>query len=425
MPLTKTATMDETLVNRILTSFAEATDLCALFVDLKGNSLMSSETGELPCLCRLIQSTPEGMRRCRQAFERAGRYSYSLGESYIYSCHAGLVEWAAPIVTEEKGQVGTVITGQVSMWPLDEQATQEILEQVRDLDLDPEEVAKALAEISVIPGRKVRALADMLFAAAGQIMHPGSAVLQRRRLASEQQALLADTIQQKKLLAGEKAPKQSRHIYPFDKEQELVGRVRLGDRTGAREILNEILGDILFNSAGQPAVIKARIMELLIVLSRAAVEGGAKLDELLNLDHKYMEELVQIEPLDELCAWIVEVLDEFVDIVYRSRDSKYLPVLQNAADYIRENYATDLTLEEVAQAVHISPYYLSHLFKEELGVTFIGFLTKVRIEQAKNLLLETNLTIQQISYKVGYQDSSYFTKVFKKMEGRTPTQFRR
>ncbi|NMB17627.1 MAG: AraC family transcriptional regulator, partial [Firmicutes bacterium] len=188
MPLTKTATMDETLVNRILTSFAEATDLCALFVDLKGNSLMSSETGELPCLCRLIQSTPEGMRRCRQAFERAGRYSYSLGESYIYSCHAGLVEWAAPIVTEETGQVGTVITGQVSMWPLDEQATQEILEQVKDLDLDPEEVAKALEEISVIPGRKVRALADMLFAAAGQIMHPGSAVLQRRRLASEQQA---------------------------------------------------------------------------------------------------------------------------------------------------------------------------------------------------------------------------------------------
>jgi two-component system response regulator YesN len=79
----------------------------------------------------------------------------------------------------------------------------------------------------------------------------------------------------------------------------------------------------------------------------------------------------------------------------------------------------------VAQAVHISPYYLSHLFKEELGVTFIGYLTKVRIEQAKILLLETNLTIQQISYMVGYQDSSYFTKVFKKLEGRTPTQFRR
>jgi two-component system response regulator YesN len=425
MPLTKTAALDETLVSRVLTSFAEATDLYAMFVDLKGNSLMSSESGELPCFCQLIQSTPEGMRRCRQAFERAGRYSYSLGESYIYSCHAGLVEWAAPIVSDETGQAGTVITGQVSMWPLDDQAIQEILEQIQDLNLDSEEVTNALKEIDVIPGRKVRALADMLFAAAGQIMHPGSEILQRRRLASEQQALLADTIQQKKLSLDEETPKQTRHIYPFEKEQELVGRVRLGDRTGAREILNEILGDILFNSAGQPAVIKARIMELLIVLSRAAVEGGAKLDELLSLDHRYMEELAKIEPLDELCAWIVEVLDEFVDIVYRSRDSKYLPVLQNAADYIKENYARDLTLEEVAQAVHISPYYLSHLFKEELGVTFIGYLTKVRIEQAKILLLETNLTIQQISYMVGYQDSSYFTKVFKKLEGRTPTQFRR
>ena len=424
MPLTKTAALDETLISRVLTSFAEATDLHAMFVDLKGNNLLSSETGELPCFCQLVQSNPEGMRRCRQAFERAGRYSYSLGESYIYSCHAGLVEWAAPIVSDETGQAGTIITGQVSMWPLDEQATQEILKQIKDLNLDPEEVAKALKEVGVVPGRKVRALADMLFAAAVQIMHPGCEILQRRRLVSEQQALLADTIQQKKLSLEEETPRQPRHIYPFEKEQELVGRVRLGDRTGAREILNEILGDILFNSAGQPQVIKARIMELLIVLSRAAVEGGANLDELLHLAHKYMEEMVQLEPLDELCAWIVQVLDEFVDIVY-VQDSKYLPVLQNAADYIRENYARDLTLEEVAQAVHISPYYLSHLFKEELGVTFIGYLTKVRIEQAKILLLETNLTIQQISYMVGYQDSSYFTKVFKKLEGRTPTQFRR
>ena len=60
-----------------------------MFVDLKGNNLLSSETGELPCFCQLVQSNPEGMRRCRQAFERAGCYSYSLGESYIYSCHAG------------------------------------------------------------------------------------------------------------------------------------------------------------------------------------------------------------------------------------------------------------------------------------------------------------------------------------------------
>ena len=79
----------------------------------------------------------------------------------------------------------------------------------------------------------------------------------------------------------------------------------------------------------------------------------------------------------------------------------------------------------MAQEVLFSPYYVSRLFKEELGLTFIEYLTKIRIDAAKRLLLETNMTVSEISDLVGYQDPSYFTKVFKKREGVTPTQFRR
>ncbi|MGI6037878.1 MAG: PocR ligand-binding domain-containing protein [Limnochordia bacterium] len=406
-------------LEQIIDSYTMTTDLPCFLVDPQGFPILSPSVVQLPPLCQLILDTTRGAERCQLCFERAGRYSFNLGDAYIYACHAGLVEWAAPIVTA-KGHVATLVAGGVSMWPMDEQAEEEITAVIEPLGLSLRDIRELIEEIPVISGRKVRALAHMLLATAGLIVYPGNKLMQKRRLVSEQQALLANSIQEKKLRIS-----HSSSNYPLDKERELLGRVRLGDRRGAKEILNEILGDILFNSAGQPEVIKARIMELLIVLSRAAVEGGARLEELLTLDHKYMDELSHIEPLDELCAWIVGVLDNFMDIVYRSREGKSLPILQKAVDFLYNNYQRDVSLEEVAQAVHVSPYYLSHLFREELGVTYITFLTKLRIEEAKSLLLETDLTIQEISYLVGYRDSSYFTKVFKKLEGRTPTQFRR
>ena len=75
--------------------------------------------------------------------------------------------------------------------------------------------------------------------------------------------------------------------------------------------------------------------------------------------------------------------------------------------------------------MHISPYYLSHLFKEELDITFIEYLTRVRIEEARRLLFQTSMSIQEITQRVGYVDPSYFSRVFKKVTGMTPNRYRR
>ncbi|MFY9424306.1 MAG: helix-turn-helix transcriptional regulator, partial [Bacillota bacterium] len=79
----------------------------------------------------------------------------------------------------------------------------------------------------------------------------------------------------------------------------------------------------------------------------------------------------------------------------------------------------------VAEAVHVSPFYLSHLFRDELGTTFVSYLTEVRLDKAKKLLKDTQLTIAEIAEKVGYSDASYFSRVFKKHVKVTPGRFRR
>lgn len=199
----------------------------------------------------------------------------------------------------------------------------------------------------------------------------------------------------------------------------------MGDRTGAKEILNELLGIVFLRSGGNMELIKARVLELIIVISRAAVEGGAQLDKLLGLNYSFVSSLSAIHQFEEVCSWTVKVLNTFLDTVYESRNIKNARLLSDALRYINENYNKKLTLESVAQHVYISPFYLSHMFKEELGFTFLEYLTKLRIEEAKKLLMEKDMTIIEVASEVGYEDAGYFSKVFKKCTGISPAQYRK
>lgn len=96
-----------------------------------------------------------------------------------------------------------------------------------------------------------------------------------------------------------------------------------------------------------------------------------------------------------------------------------------AVRYIREHYGEQISLEDVAEAGNVSGNYLGRLFKEEMGVGFHDYLTQVRLEESEKLLAKTNLTIKEIAFQVGYLDEKYYSKLFKKVTGIKPTEYRR
>jgi AraC-like DNA-binding protein len=106
------------------------------------------------------------------------------------------------------------------------------------------------------------------------------------------------------------------------------------------------------------------------------------------------------------------------------KQSNAVKVVEEAKHYIQENYYQNITLEDLASATYLSPYYLSHLFKEKVKVSPIQYLIQYRIEVAKHLLLTTNLTISEIAIKVGYQSETHFQNTFKRAVERTPGQYR-
>lgn len=99
--------------------------------------------------------------------------------------------------------------------------------------------------------------------------------------------------------------------------------------------------------------------------------------------------------------------------------------IQSIARYLQEHLAEDVSLSVLAEEFHMSAQYISQLFKSEIGVNFLAYLTNIRMERAKNLLLSTPLSIAEVSEQAGYGDYRVFTKAFKKSEGITPSQYRR
>jgi AraC-like DNA-binding protein len=110
-------------------------------------------------------------------------------------------------------------------------------------------------------------------------------------------------------------------------------------------------------------------------------------------------------------------------VVVRQQNSEP-PLITKAKQYIQENQAEDLSLGQVAKAINTSTFYFCKMFKKITGINFTDYLSRIRIEKAKNLLLNPNLRISEIAYAVGFQSLTHFNRVFKKILGQSPTEYR-
>jgi AraC-like DNA-binding protein len=110
--------------------------------------------------------------------------------------------------------------------------------------------------------------------------------------------------------------------------------------------------------------------------------------------------------------------------IFVEQQNSELPVITRAKEYIQQNQAEDLSLGQVAKAVNTSTFYFCKLFKKVTGLNFTDYVSRVRIEKAKNLLLNPNLRVSEIAYEVGFQSLTHFNRVFKKVIGQSPTEYR-
>ncbi len=214
---------------------------------------------------------------------------------------------------------------------------------------------------------------------------------------------------------------ESPSTYPINKEKLLRESMVQGAETQALRLLDEIIDWLAFQTEGLEAL-RQKIYELLLVLVREVVINS-NLSE-VNLDEGELRAVFLQEDGRELRAFAKRLIAAKIGEIHRIKVSRANSLLTKAVEYLEEHYAQEVSLEEVAEFIQISPFYLSKLFKKELGENFSDYLTAIRMKKAKEILVDPLSNIKEASYKVGYKDPNYFARAFKKSFGLTPSEYK-
>lgn len=397
-------------------AYASATNVPAMVVDVRaGTTLASVPPGH--GFCRVIEERCGRGEVCRRAHLYGSYQAERFGDYYVFFCPFGLVHWAAPIV-EDSALAHAFVAGPVLMSTPADALIDEIL---AGSGLSRQEIGMLRAEIGAVPyapPARVNDLGRLLYAAASSLSARAAAMMEERRARSAQQASIGTLLQDLKRTV-------SKESYPLALEKELIAKIRLGDKPGAQELLNRILGYVFFERGHDLDSIKIRVTELVVLLSRGAIEGGADEEVIFGLNYRFLQEVQGLRSVDEIAGWLSKVMARFTEFVFNLANIKNKDIIYKAVAYIRENHMRDITLDSVAQAVHLSPSYFSRVFKEEMKQNFRAYLNSVRVEFSKMHLADEGIPLAQVAGLVGYQDQSYFTKVFKRLVGVSPGEYRR
>lgn len=210
----------------------------------------------------------------------------------------------------------------------------------------------------------------------------------------------------------------------IENETKMVQGLRKNEFHEVFRSIRELFRYVRARNRIHPDVFRVRMLEMLTVVSRTAVELGADSELMLSLKVRVGDEIERQSTLDEMLNWLLDVISEILDAIKERQQDNAVKLVSRAREYIEKNYHRDISLDDVSGYVNISPYYLSHIFKEVTGTSFSTYLIQIRIREAQKLLMTTDMSVSRISYLVGYRDPNYFSRIFKRVVGKSPNRFR-
>lgn len=173
--------------------------------------------------------------------------------------------------------------------------------------------------------------------------------------------------------------------------------------------------------------VRNRLLEVLFPFVSVARKRGILLDE-MKYDGGFdpQQVIAKYESLERIRAWFMQFAEDFLEQCRKMGQSRSREEIVQVKSYIADNLGSgEISVSAAAALVNMSESYFSHLFKKETGSSFVDYVNSVRIERAKQLLLQTNLKIYEIADRVGVDNANYFSLLFKKMTGVSPADFRK
>lgn len=387
--------------------FAELLDVgCRVVVIPEKESAYITHAEELKVFCaHCNHGTRNGLTSHLYGCHEAHRWN----GSYIYYCPIGLTFIAAAVSDRFGAIVGGVVVGPIVMGDMED-----VLYDIKEPGM-----IWAVSQLKVFSTKKVRDISEILSAVTMCLTGGDS---RERIIPKKNQDMLLHEINLARESYADVDVKNAESLLDFEKELHFA--MLRGAKDMALQMLNEVLAHIHVYSNFDIRAIKARLLELLVILSRATIEAGASPADTFRLSEDFISQIEQYNDSDQLALWISDIVRRFVQQAFDLAKVKHSDVVFKTTNYIKNNCDEKLSLNSIAKEVFISKSYLSSIFKKETGMSLTAYITKVRVEKSKKLLLEDNASLAHISSQCGFKDQSYFTKVFKKATGVSPKRFR-
>lgn len=168
------------------------------------------------------------------------------------------------------------------------------------------------------------------------------------------------------------------------------------------------------------------LMEIMTSLLKLVQTYAFDIEEIFGENFNAYSYLESFNSIHEVKKWIIEKAIRINSYIKRERINSSMMLIEKAKQYIKENYSDyDISVEKLCSKLHVSPTYFSTMFKKETGTSFVNYLTATRLEEAVKLLNTTDDKTYMIAEKVGYPEANYFSYVFKKQFGVSPSKYRK
>lgn len=206
-------------------------------------------------------------------------------------------------------------------------------------------------------------------------------------------------------------------------EKNLLAALECLDQNEITVIIGQVFAALSSRRSDYLSVQMA-VNELISIASKACAKYGADFQSIINGCSFEREHLSPGTNLEEINAAIVMIYTRLINALKESRAAgNYSKYIQEAIRYIHDHYQNDLSLNEIGDKIGITPSYLSRLFKEEIGMSFVEYLNEFRVQMAKKYIINGESTIKNLYQKVGFNSYNYFFKVFKELTGYTPLDY--
>ena len=407
----------------ILNNFYHATGLKMNYLHASGKELTSIVHGNCE-FCQLILNNEIARERCRRTYFSAAKQAANFKEPYFFRCWAGLVSWAVPV--QEDRYLGTFFCGRVLMWKPDDYFWKELEDMLGIIITDFNSLKSAVLKLPVIKGAKIQASAELLWLLVSYFNKTEQNTLEHKKEMRKKEKQLALEIQSRKRLENKidaitfRAKMQKLRL----QEEELLKRFRKLDQDGCLQILQEIIAERFLALGGDLDTLRDYALELAIMLNRTAVERGAESKNLLKDNGQLINKLESLQIPEEIIHWLEGLITSLVETEKEQEDQQENFIINEVMRYLNDNYMRSLSLVDIAKQVYITPAHLSAVFKKEVGLTVMEFLTKIRIKKAQELLRKPEYNVVESARATGYFDPSYFTKVFKRETGISPSDYK-